>query len=73
MSSSIGHYNTFSGFQGRKSDLSRVDHIFGSVTDGSKVDVFSVEENHFDDEIWLSDHRLEMADVSIGKDLKVVK
>jgi len=71
--STYGHYNTFSGFEGRKSELSRIDHIFGSVADGWKAGVFSVEENHFEDDIWLSDHRLVMADVSIGKDLKVVK
>jgi len=68
-----GHYNTFTGFEGRKNDLSRIDHIFGSVTNGWKAGVFCVEENHFEDEIWLSDHRLVMADVSIGKDLKAVK
>ena len=68
-----GHYNTFTGFEGRKSDLSRIDHIFGSAADGWRAGVFSVEENHFEDEIWLSDHRLVMADVFIGKDLKAVK
>jgi endonuclease/exonuclease/phosphatase family metal-dependent hydrolase len=68
-----GYYNTCTGFEGKKSELSRIDHIFGSVADGWEAGVFSVEENHFEDELWLSDHHLVMADVSIGKELKAVK
>jgi endonuclease/exonuclease/phosphatase family metal-dependent hydrolase len=68
-----GYYNTWTGFEGKKSELSRIDHIFGTVADGWEAGVFSVEENHFEDELWLSDHRLVMADVSIGKELKAVK
>lgn len=65
-----GHYNTFTGFEGRKSDLSKIDHIFGSSGNGWKAGIYVVEENRFEDGKWLSDHRLVMADVLIGKDLK---
>ena len=68
-----GHYNTFTGFEGRPGDLSRIDHIFGSVKGGWKGGVYCVEENHFEDRMWLSDHRLVMADVLIGKDLRTEK
>jgi len=65
-----GHYNTFTGFERNKSDLSRIDHIFGSMADGWEGKIYAVEENHFDDGKWLSDHRPVMADVYIGKGLK---
>lgn len=65
-----GHYNTFTGFDGKVGDLSRIDHIFGTRRWGWCGKVYAVEENHFDDGKWLSDHRLVMADVSIGKELK---
>jgi endonuclease/exonuclease/phosphatase family metal-dependent hydrolase len=67
---SYGHYNTFTGFEGKKDDLSRIDHIFGTVCEGWKGAVYAVEENHFEDGKWLSDHRMVMADVFIGKGLK---
>jgi len=65
-----GHVNTFTGFDGRKKDLSRIDHIFGSRTDGWEGGVYAVEENRFEDGLWLSDHRLVMADVILGSHLK---
>jgi endonuclease/exonuclease/phosphatase family metal-dependent hydrolase len=65
-----GHYNTFTGFDGKKEDLSRIDHIFGSKSVGWKAGVFCVEENFFDDEVYLSDHRPVVADVIVGKELK---
>jgi endonuclease/exonuclease/phosphatase family metal-dependent hydrolase len=68
--STFGHHNTFTGFDGKKGDLSRIDHIFGTRGDGWDGGIYTVEENHFEDEIWLSDHRLVMADVFLGKDLK---
>jgi endonuclease/exonuclease/phosphatase family metal-dependent hydrolase len=68
-----GHYNTFTGFEGKKGDLSRIDHIFGSTGSGWKTGIYAVEENHFEDGKWLSDHRLVVADVFIGKDLKPIK
>ena len=67
-----GHYNTFTGFDGKKSDLSRIDHIFG-IDVGWAGGVFCVEENLFEDGIYLSDHRAVIADVIVGKDLKPVK
>ena len=65
-----GHYNTFTGFEGKRGDLSRLDYIFGTRGDGWSGKIYAVEENHFEDEKWLSDHRLVMADVEIGKGLK---
>lgn len=67
--STYGHYNTCTGFDGRKEDLSRIDHIFGSAGGGWTGSVYAVEESHFEDDIWLSDHRLVMADVFIDKHL----
>ena len=66
----FGHYHTFTGFDGREKDLSRIDHIFGSWGRGWKGGIYAVEENRFDDGIWLSDHRVVLADVVIGKHLK---
>jgi len=68
--STYGHYHTFTGFEGREEDLSRIDHIFGNFGGGWTGAIYAVEENHFEDAIWLSDHRLVIADVFIGKDLK---
>ena len=68
-----GHVNTFTGFEGRKEDLSRIDHIFGSHTKGWAGGVYGVEENRFEDGLWLSDHRLVIADVTLGKHLKAGK
>jgi endonuclease/exonuclease/phosphatase family metal-dependent hydrolase len=68
-SAQFGHLYTFTGFDGKKSDLSRIDHIFGSKT-GWKGGVYSVGENLFDDGIYLSDHRPVIADVLVGKKLK---
>lgn len=68
-----GHVNTFTGFDGRKGDLSRIDHIFGSHGRGWTGGVYAVEENRFEDERWLSDHRLVIADVVLGRDLKPEK
>jgi endonuclease/exonuclease/phosphatase family metal-dependent hydrolase len=65
----FGHVNTFTGFDGNSSDLSRIDYIFGTHT-GWKGGVYAVEENHFEDGKWLSDHRLVVADVSLGSTLK---
>jgi endonuclease/exonuclease/phosphatase family metal-dependent hydrolase len=65
-----GHYNTFTGFYGNKRDLSRIDHIFGSKEGGWRGGIYAVEENHFDDGLWLSDHRLVIADVTIKKGLE---
>ena len=62
-----GHYYTCTGFEGRKGDLSRIDHIFGSMTGGWNGKIYAVEENHFEDGKWLSDHRLVMADIYIDK------
>lgn len=62
-----GHYHTFTGFEGNKGDLSRIDHIFGSMAGGWSGKIYAVEENHFEDGKWLSDHRLVMADVCIDK------
>jgi endonuclease/exonuclease/phosphatase family metal-dependent hydrolase len=67
-STHYGHYNTFTGFDGKKSDLSRIDHIFGSRV-GWKGGVYSVVENLFEDGIYLSDHRPVIADVVVGKEL----
>lgn len=64
-----GHYNTCTGFEGKKSDLSRIDHIFGSMADGWNGKIYAVEENRFEDGIWLSDHRLVMADVYIERQI----
>ena len=55
------------GFEGKKSDLSRIDHIFGSMAGGWNGKIYAVEENRFEDGIWLSDHRLVMADVYIER------
>jgi hypothetical protein len=68
--STFGHFNTFTGFDAKKSDLSRIDYIFGSQMDGWKGGVYAVEENRYEDEKWLSDHRLVVADVLLGKDFK---
>ena len=32
--------------------------------------MYGVEENRFEDGVWLSDHRMVVADVEIGKGLK---
>jgi endonuclease/exonuclease/phosphatase family metal-dependent hydrolase len=66
----FGHYNTFTGFDGRKVDLSRIDHIFGTTKAGWEGGLYAVEENHYEDGKWLSDHRLVIADVNVGKGLK---
>jgi endonuclease/exonuclease/phosphatase family metal-dependent hydrolase len=58
-----GHTNTFTGFDGR--DLKRIDYIFGSLGGGWRVGGYGVEENRFDDGVWLSDHRLVVADVLV--------
>lgn len=63
-----GHYNTFTGFD--RVDLKRIDHIFGNFGEGWKGGLYAVEENHFEDGKWLSDHRLVIADVTVGKGLK---
>jgi endonuclease/exonuclease/phosphatase family metal-dependent hydrolase len=62
-----GHYHTYTGFEGKKDELSRIDHIFGSTAGGWSGNIYAVEENHFEDGKWLSDHRLVMADVYIDK------
>jgi endonuclease/exonuclease/phosphatase family metal-dependent hydrolase len=62
----FGHKNTFTGFDGKPSDLSRIDYIFGTQYHGWKGGVYAVEENHFEDKKWLSDHRLVIADVTLG-------
>lgn len=69
-SKTYGHYNTFTGFEGKEGDLSRIDHIFGTKEMGWCGKVYAVEENHFEDGKWLSDHRLVMADVVIRKGLR---
>jgi endonuclease/exonuclease/phosphatase family metal-dependent hydrolase len=66
----FGHCNTFTGFDGRKADLSRIDHIFGTTKAGWEGGLYAVEENHYEDGKWLSDHRLVIADVNVGKGLK---
>jgi hypothetical protein len=67
-----GHYNTFTGFEGKKGDLSRIDYIFGTRTGGWRGGVYGVEENRFEDGVWLSDHRMVVADVEVGRELKPV-
>lgn len=69
----FGHYNTCTGFEGLKKDLSRIDHIFGTTKEGWEGGLYAVEENHFEDHKWLSDHRLVIADVNVGKGLKPKK
>jgi endonuclease/exonuclease/phosphatase family metal-dependent hydrolase len=64
-SATFGHFNTFSGFDGKESDLSRIDYIFGTHK-GWKGGVYAVEENHYEDGKYLSDHRLVIADVTLG-------
>lgn len=66
----FGHVNTFTGFDGNDSELSRIDYIFGSRVDGWTGGVYAVEENHFEDGKWLSDHRLVVADVTLGSNLR---
>lgn len=68
-----GHYNTFTGFEGDPEDLSRLDHIFGSTAGGWRSQIYAVEENRFEDGKWLSDHRLVMADVLVGKTVEETK
>ena len=69
----FGHYNTFTGFEGQEGDLNRIDHIFGTTQKGWEGGIYAVEENHFEDKKWLSDHRLVIADVLVGKGLKPKK
>jgi len=69
----FGHYNTFTGFEGREGDLSRIDYIFGTPREGWEGGLYAVEENYFEDKKWLSDHRLVIADVLVGKGLKPKK
>ena len=64
-----GHYNTFTGFDGR--ELSRIDYVFGTAG-GWRGGVYGVEENRFEDGVWVSDHRMVVADVVVGRGLRAV-
>ena len=44
-----------------------------STQKGWESGIYAVEENHFKDNKWLSDHRLVIADVLVGKGLKPKK
>ena len=44
-----------------------------STQKGWEGGIYAVEENHFEDKKWLSDHRLVIADVLVGKGLKPKK
>jgi hypothetical protein len=50
----FGDVNPFTSFDGKSSNLSRIDYIFGTHT-GWKGGVYAVEENHFEDGMWLRD------------------
>lgn len=64
-----GDRNTFTGFEGKVSDLTRLDYVFTGQENGAaglwKFDGYGVLPNRFEDGLYLSDHRAVVVDVTL--------
>ncbi|KAK9459451.1 Endonuclease/exonuclease/phosphatase [Lipomyces oligophaga] len=63
-----GHHATFNGFKaiGATSDFTRIDFQMAGSNSTWEVETYRVEENFFDNEYHLSDHRPVLSDFSVG-------
>jgi len=60
-----GDKNTFTGFEGKADELTRLDYIFVSQEVDCKCDGYGVLPNRFEDGVYLSDHRAVVVDLRL--------
>ncbi|KAF3357744.1 hypothetical protein VdG1_03081 [Verticillium dahliae VDG1] len=63
-----GHLNTYTGFSDNRRGWSRIDHVFVWRPEARDMELlnYGVVENKFDDDLWISDHRPVIVDVSFA-------
>jgi len=64
-----GDCNTFTGFEGKVEDLTRLDHVFVHSAMNSNIEwdigAYTVLPNRFEDGVYLSDHRAVVVDAEL--------